>query len=291
MNLDPPGCPPPGPQTPPIAYGWRLRSRRAWPTSPFQADEERTCSPVYRICWVWVRRGISPGARRIFRVGKTRTRYQRSYGVTKLATAPSHPAAHVWVVLLAFPSILAATPLVWTTDSLAPFYVLLCGLLCVVPLIEGDASLASWPPLYAIGEKIRPLVDWGRGPSCTQLRSRLLRIYARSTGPLWSVLLGVPFLAGAQESGLVAGLPDLAAGVGLTESGLWALWELARSLAVPWFLLFVLRHSTPANLDLPEMRPEERITEIAERIPRQFFLTWRIAYFVGLPLVAWILFL
>lgn len=100
------------------------------------------------------------------------------------------------------------------------------------------------------------------------------------------MLLGVPALAAAQDAGLVSSLPDVLGGVGLTEAGLVALWDLARALAVPWLVLFALRLSTSANLDLPEMRPDDRISGIATRLPPRFFAVWRVAYFVGLPVVA-----
>jgi hypothetical protein len=214
-----------------------------------------------------------------------RTRYEQKYSVTTLAGVPFHPAMHPYLLLLAAPPVLAAAALSERHPA-AALGVVLLGLLCAVPLMEGDRGMASSSALYAIAARIGPVVDRARAPLAGRARVYLLRIYARVTRPLWTVLLGVPALAAAQDAGLVSSLPDVLGGVGLTEAGLVALWDLARALAVPWLVLFALRLSTSANLDLPEMRPDDRISGIAIRLPPRFFAVWRVAYFVGLPVVA-----
>lgn len=214
-----------------------------------------------------------------------KTRYEQKYNVAKLEGVPFHPATHLYLVILAVPPVIAAALLVEQHPGIA-VGVLVLGLLCTGPLMEGDRWLASSPALYAIAAGLRPVVDRAREPA---FREYLLRIYGLVTRPLWIVLAGVPALAAAHDVGLVSSLPDVVAGVGLTEAGLSALWDLARALAVPWLALFILRRSTPADLDLPEMRPDDRISGIATRLPPRFFTLWRIAYFLGLPLVTCVL--
>jgi hypothetical protein len=63
-------------------------------------------------------------------------------------------------------------------------------------------------------------------------------------------------------------------------------WDVARALAVAWLALLALKLSTPADLDLPEMRPDDRVSGVATRLTPRFFTVWRAAYFLGLPVVA-----
>jgi hypothetical protein len=218
-----------------------------------------------------------------------KTHYERSYGVSRLAGAPLHPATVVYLVVLAAPLGVTAAFLDPGAHPVRSIAVFVWGLLCAAVLMEGDARLASWPPLYAAGEKLRPLVEHSREPWRAKLRLRLRRVYDRSTRPLWLVLIGIPLLWGAQDAGLVTGFPQLTGGVGLTASGVEVIWNLARAFSIPWLALFALTLFTAPDLDLPELRPDERLSEMAKQLPLKFFAAWRVSYFLGMPLLAWLL--
>jgi hypothetical protein len=119
-----------------------------------------------------------------------KTRYEQKYNVTKLKRVPFHPATHLSVLLLAAPPVLAAGALSEQHPA-AALGALLLGLLCAVPLMEGDRAMASWSALYAIAARIRPLVDCARTPLARRARAYLLRVFDRVTRPLWGVLVGV----------------------------------------------------------------------------------------------------
>jgi hypothetical protein len=213
-----------------------------------------------------------------------RTGYQRSYGVAKLARVPIHPAFWVyWLVLLMpFVPIAFVTPYGTSYVSLMLFFV---WFLTALLLVECDVVLSSWPPLYWLGEKLRPLIEPLRLLWQDRLRPRLLRLCKRCLGPWLLVLVGVPLLGMAERHGLVTGLPEVFGGVGLTASGIRLLWYAAVALIIPWSLLLTIRWSG-TELDIPEMTPRDRISGLATCIPRQCVAMIRAIHFVVLPLLA-----
>jgi hypothetical protein len=184
---------------------------------------------------------------------------------------------------------------------------------CILLLIEGDEGLASWRGWDVIGRRLRPLIDrardqWRGDPvfasglaggadrgdrlfsridgRCRPWRPRVCRAHKRWTLPVWGLALGIPLLGVLQSWGLVSGYPEPFGGVGLTSTGLSLAWLIGCVLAMAWWLLLPLRFSQGAELDTPEMRPVDRVSDIATLVPSGWFFALRIIHFVGLPLLA-----
>lgn len=211
------------------------------------------------------------------------TKYERRFAGAKLAAAPLDPA--MWVFLIALMSPLTLTNAVLgTSQTGVALLVLQFG--CSMILMELDEDLACWRFWDASGERVRPLVEFVSGAWRDRVRPLLVRTHKRWTRPLWYAVLGIPLLGLAQGAGLVTGRPELTAGVGLSESGVVVLWLGACALMLVWWILRPLTKAPGADLDLPELKPRHRTSEIAGRLPSSWLVGLRAMYFVGLPLVA-----